>query len=320
LKVSVLSTTRHLKGKSLIIFLIIWFLFSFSFIAISLTDIIRGQETESWPSTTGVIVSSYFDIQPGSEHATFGAKITYQYTLNGLNYTSNKISYGYSYSSRDAANYLLESYPVGKIITIYYSPLNPSEAILIRGIYGSAWIIFFGGLFFSLIGVVLVIYFRLKSKGGKSSKQINITLEKTNFVPGDTIEGTVHLSLKKQKYAKALKVAFIVNRDIEPLSQSEASPISCNIYRDEVTLDVEREYWNEIYPFRIKIPVDIFEKIEKLAAESAIGKQRVFLDWGANKGFGNYIEKNTWYVRATLDMSKKLDISNKVEINVSNVS
>jgi len=47
--------------------------------------------------------------------------------------------------------------------------------------------------------------------------------------------------------------------------------------------------------------------------------QKKYLDWAVNKGYGNYIEKNKWYVKASLDMPKKLDISSKLEINVSNV-
>lgn|GEM_PF-1880182 len=325
MKISAISTTgyssRTVRGKGLIIAMIIWFLISFSFIGISLINIIKGQENESWPSVDGIILFSDIDRSSGSEGgSTYGAKITYKYNLNGINYTSDAISCGYAYSSDYSAAYqLVENYPVGKTVKIYYNPNNPPEAVLIKGIDIASWIFFSAGLFFSMIGIVLVTYFRFKKNGRKSSKQININLEKTNFFPGDTIEGAVNLSLKKQRYAKALKVALIVDAGFETFSRGETVYNSCNIYKDEIILDVEREYFNESYPFRIKMPIDIFQKLEKLAAESAIVMQKKYLDWAVNKGYGNYIEKNKWYVKASLDMPKKLDISSKLEINVSNV-
>jgi len=44
------------------------------------------------------------------------------------------------------------------------------------------------------------------------------------------------------------------------------------------------------------------------------------LEWGLNKGFGNYVEKNKWSVQVSLDIPKKLDIKKIVEIDVSNAS
>ncbi|MGF3585281.1 MAG: hypothetical protein ACQXXD_06160 [Thermoplasmatota archaeon] len=141
-------------------------------------------------------------------------------------------------------------------------------------------------------------------------------MKKTNYVPADTIEGIVTSSLKKQRYAKALKVALIVDRGFEIISRGKTTYNSCNVYKDEVILDVEKEYWNETYPFKIKIPIDIFQKLKTPEAESAIGMQKKLLDWGVNKGYANYVEKDKWYIYASLDMPKKLDISDKVEINV----
>jgi len=316
------ATVRYPKGKTLVVALILWFAISSAFAAIGSINILKGQETENWPSTTGVVVSSYVYDKRGSEGTTYKAKITYQYTLDGASYTSDTISCDYFYSSSDrsAAIQLVENYPAGKIVTIYYNPKAPSESVLIKGASGTSWLIFYVGMFFVLIGVLVTVYIISKNKEEKSSNQIIIILDKTSFLPGETIKGTVSLNLKKQKYAKALKVSFVVNRNLEVLSPHQAtSDISYEVYKDEVILDVEREYWNETYPFKIKIPIDIFQKLKTLEAESAMGMQKKYLDWAVNKGYGNYIEKNKWYVKASLDMPKKLDISSKLEINVSNV-
>jgi len=324
MKKTIFVTTRNTKGKGLVIAMILWFIICFAFIGFSAFNIIKGFETESWSQTSATILSSEIGYSTshsrhGGSSTTYGAKITYQYSVNGVSYTSNTISYGYAYSSdHDAASQLVDNYPVGKIVTIYYNPDNPSEAVLISGIDSSTWIFFSFGLFFSIIGIAIVIYYSTKRKE-RSSKQIDITLEKTSFVPGDTIDGTVRLNLRKQKYAKALKVAFVVNGDIE-VKSPRASSTSYEIYRGEVVLDVDREYFNESYPFRIKIPLDIFEKLEKLQEEGSIGMERKFLEWGLNKGFGNYVEKNKWSVQVSLDIPKKLDIKKIVEIDVSNAS
>ncbi|MDH7517416.1 MAG: hypothetical protein QHH19_03630 [Candidatus Thermoplasmatota archaeon] len=86
MKISTISTTgyssRTVRGKGLVIAMIIWFLISFSFIGISLTNIIKGQETENWPSTDGIILFSDIDRSSSSRGGpTYGAKITYQYNL-----------------------------------------------------------------------------------------------------------------------------------------------------------------------------------------------------------------------------------------------
>ncbi|MGF3585282.1 MAG: DUF3592 domain-containing protein [Thermoplasmatota archaeon] len=53
------------------------------------------------------------------------------------------ISYGYAYSSDyNAAYQLVENYPVGKTVTIYYNPNNPSQAVLIKGVDSASWIFF----------------------------------------------------------------------------------------------------------------------------------------------------------------------------------
>ena len=314
------ATVRYPRGKILVITLILWFSISSAFVIIGSNSILKGQETESWPSTTGVIVSSYLDDDRSSDGTTYGAKITYQYTLNGVSYTSYTISYGYAYTSdRSAARALVEEYTVGKTVTVYYNPSVPYEAVLIKGVTGASWLFFSVGMFFVILGVLVTVYIGSKNKEEKSSNQINILLDKKSYSPGETIKGTVNLNLNKQRRGKSLKVMLVVNRDFEyPQAYNKEASNSFNIYKEEIILDTEKDYQNQTYSFLIKIPLDMLEKVERLSTEGMVGTVKKFSQWGANRGFGNYIEKNTWYVFASLELTKRSDISNKVEINVSN--
>ena len=313
------ATVRYPRGKILVITLILWFSISSAFVIIGSNSILKGQETESWPSTTGEIVLSYVYDKRGSEGTTYEAKITYQYIVDGVSYTSDTISCDYFYSSSDrsAATQLVEKYPAGKTVTIYYNSKAPYQSVLIQGASGNSWLIFSAGMFFVILGVLVTVYIGLKNKEEKSSNQISIILDKKSYSPGETIKGTVNLNLNKQRRAKSLKVALVVNRDFEYLqAYNKEANNSFNIYKEEIILDAEKIYQNQTYSFLIKIPLDILEKVERLSTEGMVGTVKKISQWGLGKGLGNYIEKNTYYVFVSLELTKRSDISNKVEINV----
>lgn len=57
--------------------------------------------------------------------------ILYEYEVNGITYTSNRVLYGYTGSSnRDYAEYYVRQYPEGKNVLVYYDPFRPEESAL----------------------------------------------------------------------------------------------------------------------------------------------------------------------------------------------
>lgn len=97
-----------------------------------------------WPYTEGQIVSSEmafrYRIQGRSAGGRrgHGAKLLYEYKVNGNTYTSDRIHFVRIYSNMSSARRRLSEYPVGKQVLVYYNPHDPSKAALEPGLSLSA--------------------------------------------------------------------------------------------------------------------------------------------------------------------------------------
>jgi hypothetical protein len=100
--------------------------------------------------------------------------------------------------------------------------------------------------------------------------KIDISIQRTNYAPGDTISGNVALTLKKPMKAKELSISLIgeqriTNKQSETSislldmgSSSSGSTRKVRIYDFKLSLDNEKEYTGaREYRFGIKIQGDI---------------------------------------------------------------
>ncbi len=154
------------------------------------------------------------------------------------------------------------------------------------------------------------------------SDQIKLTLEKYAYVPGDVIRGNAALNLKKPVRARKLIVSFIGIR----IERHRGTRVSGGpgyhhhhtsekhryvIYNFEIPLDGENTYFNEMYPFEIKIPQDIL-KSPQSQPEGKVGSFiRVLQDIAAANS------RLEWHVEAKLDVPMNLDIRKKRKIVIS---
>lgn len=113
-------------------------------LAVAIGHFVIRKSTEStlrkaardWPSTRGEIIESCvartrLPVDEGEPDCQ--PSITYRYTVNGREYTSDKVSIkGFEWVSKDAASATLGFYRVGKEVTVYYNPEYPSQALLNR--------------------------------------------------------------------------------------------------------------------------------------------------------------------------------------------
>ncbi len=148
-------------------------------------------------------------------------------------------------------------------------------------------------------------------------EKIMLKLEKYNYSPGDTIKGNVKLNLKKPTQARKIEVSFIgikiqqqTGMGIGPTASSSRSTNKSVVYDFKMPLDYDKEYQNDEYPFEIKIPEDIHHVSQKL--EGKVGTALTALK--AVSGIHGRID---WYVKAQLDVPKKLDIKKKQKIVLS---
>jgi hypothetical protein len=96
-------------------------------------DAVR-QSALSWAATTGRVIKSRVEVS-GGETTTVSARVVYAYDVSGRAYQSDQLRAGDSImrtTSGQEAYALVDRYPEGAIVTVYYNPANPQEAALER--------------------------------------------------------------------------------------------------------------------------------------------------------------------------------------------
>lgn len=108
-----------------------------------------------WESTEGRIVSSTVTrLKHPREAASYYADIKYEYEVAGETFLGDRVFWGeYGTGSLDPMQEIVDRYPVGKKVTVYYDPANPKKAVLERGARLASFGLFFIGLLFSVVGL-----------------------------------------------------------------------------------------------------------------------------------------------------------------------
>lgn len=143
--------------------------------------------------------------------------------------------------------------------------------------------------------------------------KMTIELEKLEFHPGDSVNGTVKLEMKKSMPARALKAKVFGQEIIKKRSGGKTSTEMHTIFDFEKELSGEREYRTEEFQFQITIPTNVLEKnTPQLEGTAATAVAAIGMLTGSSQS-----RRIEWRVEAKLDVPGGLDISNKVKINVA---
>ena len=86
---------------------------------------------QSWHSTTGRVVKSRVEVR-GGDNTSVSPMIRYEYTVNGQPYQSTRFRVGMLVLKGNDAYEIVDRYPEGASVTVYYDPQNPAEATLER--------------------------------------------------------------------------------------------------------------------------------------------------------------------------------------------
>ena len=91
-----------------------------------------------------------------SQSVTYLPRLSYTYTAEGEPYQGNQIGFGkLEFSAARKAKAIIENYPEGEKVKVFYNPLNPQEAVLERTIFRpSSYLI--SGFIFILIMLVMI--------------------------------------------------------------------------------------------------------------------------------------------------------------------
>ncbi len=127
-----------------------------------------------WRSVEGEIIKS--ELKKDEKQIAYDyyyPEIVYKYKVRGKEYTSDKIFLAKIASDYKTIKKLVEKYPVGTKVKVYYNPLNPKEAILKRNYHTGMFIQTL--VFFSMLSVFLfTLIFEIIYEGADISKLANL--------------------------------------------------------------------------------------------------------------------------------------------------
>lgn len=90
--------------------------------------------SQAWRQTTGIVVKSRVEVS-GGETTSVNPRVVYEYEVGGRRYSSEQIRAGDRFfamrSSGDAYD-IVDRYPVGTAIAVFYDPNDPNQAALER--------------------------------------------------------------------------------------------------------------------------------------------------------------------------------------------
>ena len=128
----------------------------------------NAERSLTWPETEGTIIKSVVvvgesvlggDDDQGQSQPMYSAKVTYNYQVGNMLYTSERISFAgkTSYSKPDKAEMVTRKYPEGSKVRVFYDPDKNEMAVLERSSKGSGFMLTAGVIFMSIGLITLIV-------------------------------------------------------------------------------------------------------------------------------------------------------------------
>jgi hypothetical protein len=120
----------------------------------------KADASQNWPSVNGTIqdVKAAKNFHTGADDdinvETYSPKLRYSYTVAGTEYSSDRIAFGYgkTFNSESAALASIQKHSQGSMVTVFYNPENPNEAVLERKNERQIWGLA-GGILLIVLGL-----------------------------------------------------------------------------------------------------------------------------------------------------------------------
>jgi len=143
---------------------------------------------------------------------------------------------------------------------------------------------------------------------GFGKGKMEIRLSKFNFAPGETIDGTVFMQLKKPIFGKVLTIRLYGEKKTTSYGSNSRTNYQ-RVFDFSQPLDGEKDYLAAPleYQFRITIPQNVGQAQVGGGLGTAIKAVQML------SGTSSRI---SWYLEARLDV-KGLDVSKRIQINVA---
>jgi hypothetical protein len=151
------SEYRKAHYKAYIGMGLIAMIFGFVFFAWALSAYGTGDAAKEWPTVQGNVIQSKVVSSTDYEGTTYSPQVRYNYTVNGVGYSSTRIS-PFSGGSSDP-NYaigMVAKYHIGQTVVVTYDPSHPEYSLLETDPGTDSPIFLMAGLLFIVFGVLIV--------------------------------------------------------------------------------------------------------------------------------------------------------------------
>jgi len=102
--------------------------------------IYKANASLKWPSVDGQVRSSSVQTNHKGDSPTYIPDVGYSYLVNKDSYFNTRLVYGNRNSGRiKDVQKVIDQYPVGRTVKVYYNPSNPSESVIEPGEIRNTW-------------------------------------------------------------------------------------------------------------------------------------------------------------------------------------
>ena len=123
-------------------------------IALGLIIVVMAVLSLSWPSTPGNIVSSKITVLHG-KGVSYRPEVVYKYLVGGNKFEGTSFWMFDDNVGRSRAYELMEEFPPGARITVYYDPISPNRAVLKPGVNAFTFVVGAIGCVAFVLGALL---------------------------------------------------------------------------------------------------------------------------------------------------------------------
>lgn len=124
------------------------------------TALRNASASKTWPATPGKVTTSELSRHRSDKGSTtYSANVVYDYQVDGVDYTANRVSFGSARSSNPSgARQVLNKYKTGTQVQVHYSPKDPTLSVLEPGVHGATLLLPGIGSVFFLAGCGMAFF------------------------------------------------------------------------------------------------------------------------------------------------------------------
>lgn len=121
--------------------------------------LLDARASSAWPTVAGKVVASNVESSSGDDGTSYSAEVMYEYEVEGITYSSNRVAFGdYGSSNPSHAREIVNRYPKNADVTVAHKPADPGNSVLEVGVQWQAFFVPVFGLVFFTIGCLMLVF------------------------------------------------------------------------------------------------------------------------------------------------------------------